>query len=96
MLYLKQAFKLEANQKLFNAGIILIIFERLLAGFYNFTPGAIDDYINIMDPALNYLQTGTSMISEVYRLPLMPWIAAGIMSIPYKLGFDHPRILTGF
>lgn len=96
MSFLKQAFRLEIDQQIFKAGIILIIFERLLAGFYNFTPGAIDDYINIMDPALNNLQTGTSMVSEVYRLPLMPWIAAGIMSVPFNLGFEHPRILTGF
>lgn len=47
---------------------------RTTAAFYNYTPTAEDDYANVIEPALQLYQTGAPIVTEAYRLPLLPKI----------------------
>jgi len=47
---------------------------RSAAAFYNYTPTAEDDYANVIEPALKLYQTGAPIVTEAYRLPILPKI----------------------
>lgn len=79
------------------AVIILAAFLlRSGAAFYNYTPNAEDDYANVIEPALKHYQTGESIKTEAYRLPLLPKIFYSFLA-PLKLfGITDTTLLVSW
>lgn len=76
--------------------IFLALLLRTLAAVFNYGPAAIDDYNNIIAPALKLLQTGEHPQIPSLRFELLPWLFYFFM-LPFSwLGIEQPyRLVSG-
>lgn len=82
------------NQKPLLYSLLIAFVLRTLAAFFNYGPGAIDDFVHVIDKALQYIQTGEDFTLTSYRFKILPYFFYTLMLPAHWLGIDSPRYLV--
>ncbi len=76
--------------------LIIAFFIRALAAWRNYGPFAVDDYQNVIEPAMRYLMLGTKPEIPALRFELLPYAFAWFMKPLYVLGVKRADFLVSF
>lgn len=76
--------------------LILALVIRSLAAYSNYGPFAIDDYLNVIDPAFRHLILGTKPEIPALRFEVLPYAFAYFMKPLYLLGIKRADFLVSF
>ncbi|MCX7632725.1 MAG: hypothetical protein N2Z22_05270 [Turneriella sp.] len=78
------------------SALLLAFVIRTIAALRNYGPFAHDDFINIIDPALQYLFTGQMPPNDPLRFAALPYAFAALMQPLYALGVRRADFLVSF
>lgn len=76
--------------------IVLASLIRSIAAYSNYGPFAIDDYLNVLDPALRHLMLGTRPEIPTLRFEILPYAFSYFMKPLYLLGVKRADLLISF
>lgn len=76
------------------AALILGLVFRIWSAFFNYSPMALDDYDNVIAPALRALQTNCAIEVINYRVQFLANIFYGFLYPFHVIGIKNPRILV--
>lgn len=84
------------NQHPLAISLILAFIIRAIAAWRNYGPFAVDDYQNVIEPAMRYLLLGTKPEVPTLRFELLPYAFAWFMKPLYVLGVKRADFLVSF
>lgn len=87
-------FKIFSQKRIWFTALLLGIFLRIISAIYGYGPVAIDDYSNLIAPALEKIQTGAEIEIENYRMVFLGQLVYAVMYLPHQAGIDSPRVLV--
>ena len=76
--------------------LITAFILRTITSFINYGPAELDDYNNIIAPALNYILQGNEISVPALRFPILPYLFSWLIYPFYTLGITTPHILISF
>ncbi len=76
--------------------LIVAFVIRAVAAWRNYGPFAVDDYQNVIEPAMRYLMLGTKPEIPSLRFELLPYAFAWFMKPLYLLGVKRADFLVSF
>lgn len=76
--------------------LIVAFIIRAVAAWRNYGPFAVDDYQNVIEPAMRYLMLGTKPEIPTLRFELLPYAFAWFMKPLYLLGVKRADFLVSF
>lgn len=76
--------------------LTLAFFIRAVAAWRNYGPFAVDDYQNVIEPAMRFLILGTKPEIPTLRFELLPYAFAWFMKPLYQLGVKRADFLVSF
>lgn len=76
--------------------LVLAFVIRSLAAYSNYGPFAIDDYLNVLDPALRHLMLGSKPDVPTLRFEILPYAFSYFMKPLYALGVKRADLLISF
>jgi hypothetical protein len=76
--------------------LVLAAIIRTAAALRNYGPFAVDDYQNVIEPALRYLELGTKPDIPTLRFEILPYTFALFMKPLYALGLKRADYLVSF
>lgn len=86
-----------AKKQVWLTFLFLGILFRAINALYNYAPVAIDDYANLLAPALKKIQTGVPIEVENYRMVFLGQLVYAVVLPLHKMGVENPRFLiSGF
>lgn len=84
------------QKRIWLTALLAGVFLRFLSAIYGYGPVAIDDYSNLISPALQKIQTGAEIEIENFRMVFLGQFTYGVMLLPVQLGIENPRVLVSF
>lgn len=81
------------NRYPLSISLLLAFVIRTLSAYSNYGPFAIDDYLNVLDPALRHLMLGAKPEIPTLRFEILPYAFSYFMKPLYALGVKRADLL---